>query len=193
MNLHFVYVAKSDDWKEKLREEWQYIYRMAKFYQYWLRKNFQLYYKVNTDVLVVVQAKLMVLRFGMSDLMKHHRDKGEEDYHVYLAYFRPRITDCSVGFFTDNVGLMHWQNYNGSGDRNKFLATNNCATISHVLLHEVGRQKKYGKKYRDTIHEQWDRHVFGEDEFEFYNEHYKLVSGNGEFMFATMKIPKPEQ
>ncbi|MFY3740407.1 MAG: hypothetical protein HMLIMOIP_000845 [Candidatus Nitrosomirales archaeon] len=189
MNLHFIYVVKSDEWKDKLKDEWLYVYNMGKFYQWWLRKNFGLHYNVNTDVLVVVKTALMGLRFGMRDLMKHHKEKGEENYHFYLSYFRPRWSDCSSGFFTDNVGLIHWKNYDGKGEKNRFFALENCAQVSHVLLHEVGRQKKYGKKYRDTIHEQWDKHIYNAEEYEFYDKRFRKVEKRDDFLFATMKIP----
>jgi len=193
MNLHFIYVVKSDDWKDRLKDEWLYVYNMAKFYQWWLRKNFGLHYKVNTDVLVVVTTALMALRFGMSDLMKHHKEKGEENYHFYLSYFKPRWSDCDVGFFSDNVGLIKWKNYEGKVEKNKFFALENCTSVSHVLLHEVGRKKDYGKNYKGIIHEQWDKHFYGAEEFDFYDKNFRKVSSKDDFMFATMKIPEREK
>ncbi len=193
MNLHFIYVTKSDEWKEKLKDDWAYIYHMSKFYQWWLRKNFGLYYKVNTDVLVIVKAALMRLRFDMTDLTKHHKDKGEENYHFYLSYFRPRWSDCDCGFFTDNFGLVVWKNYDGKGEKNRFFALENCAKISHVLMHEVGRQKNFGKGYKGEIHTQWDKHLYGVDEFEFYDKKFRKVSDKDDFMFVTMKIPPREK
>jgi len=193
MDLRFIYVAKSDRWKETLKEEWHYVYSMTKFYQWWLRKNFQLNYKVSADVLVVVKTPLMALRFGMRDLMKHHQEKGKDNYHFYLSYFKTRFTDCSAGFFADNFGLILWKNAEAGGhERTKFLALENCASVSHVILHEVGRQKDYGKDYKELIHEQWDRHIYGNEDYEYYNASFKKVSKKDEFMFATMKIPKPE-
>lgn len=190
LNLRFIYVARNDEWRERLREEWLYIYSMARFYQWWLGRNFHLHYKVHSDVLVVVKARLMALRFGMSDLIKHHREKGEQDYHFYLSYFKPRISDCSAGFFTDNFGLIRWKNCEGRSERDKFLALENCTCVSHMLLHEMKRQKGYGKEYDDLIHDQWDRHLYGGEEFDFYDRHYHKVSGEDDFMFATMKVPR---
>ncbi len=190
MNLNFVYVAKSDEWKDKLRDDWLYVYSMAKFYQYWLRKNFQLHYKVNADVLVVVKTALMRFRFGMNDLMKHHREHEEENYHFYLTYFKPIWSDCSSGFFTDNVGLVQWKTYEGKGEKNRFFALENCTRVSHVLLHEVGRQKKYGKDHKGMIHDQWDKHLYKVEEYEYYNKRFGKVSSKDDFMFATMKIPE---
>ena len=118
-----------------------------------------------------------------------YKEKGEETYHFYLSYFRPRWSDCSSGFFTDNVGLVQWKNYDGKAEKNRFFALENCAQVSHVLLHEVGRQKKYGKKYRDTIHEQWDKHIYNVEEYEFYDKRVTKVEKRDDFLFATMKIP----
>ena len=193
MNLHFIYVVKSNEWKEKLKDDWLYVYKMTKFYQWWLRKNFGLHYKVNADVLVVVKTALMELRFGMSDLMKHHKEKGEENYHFYLSYFKPWRSDCSSGFFTDNFGLIHWKNYEGEVEKNRFFALENCTKVSHMLLHEVTRKKNYEKNYKDIVHEQWDKHFYGAEEFEFYDKSFRKVTSKDDFVFATMKIPEREK
>jgi len=190
MNLHFVYVSRSDEYKERLRDDWLYIYEMAKFYQWWLRKKFSLYYNVQTDVLVVVKTPLMRLRFGMRDLMKHHKEKGEDNYHFYLSYFKPIWSDCSAGFFTENVGLVQWKEHVGNLEKQRFFALENCARVSHILLHEVGRQKNYDtKKFKEAIHNQWDKHLYGAEEFEFYDKRYRIVTSKDEYMFATMKTP----
>ena len=193
MNLHFIYVVKSDEWKDKLKDDWLYVYRMTKFYQWWLRKHFGLHYEVNADVLVVVKSALIGLRFGIHDLMKHHKEKGEEDYHFYLSYFKPRWSDCSSGFFTENFGLILWKNYDGKVDKNRFFALENCTRVSHVLLHEVGRKKNCGKNYKDLLHEQWDKHSYGAEEFEFYDKKFRKVLSKNDFLFATMKIPEREK
>jgi hypothetical protein len=190
MNLHFVYVSRSDEYKERLRDDWLYIYEMAKFYQWWLRKKFSLYYNVQADVLVVVKTPLMRLRFGMRDLVKHHKEKGEDNYHFYLSYFKPIWSDCSAGFFTENVGLVQWKEHTGNLEKQRFFALENCVRVSHVLLHEVGRQKKYnGKKFKEEIHDQWDKHLYGAEEFEFYDKRHGIVTSKDDYMFATMKIP----
>lgn len=192
MNLHFIYVVKSDEWKDKLKDDWLYVYRMTKFYQWWLRKYFGLHYKVNADVLVVVKSTFIGLRFGMHDLMKHHKEKGEEDYHFYLSYFKPRWSDCSSGFFTENFGLILWKNYEGKVDKNRFFALENCTRVSHVVLHEVARKKNYGKNYKDIVHEQWDKHLYAAEEYVFYDKNFRRVESRNDFLFATMKFPGHE-
>lgn len=190
MRLNFVYVSRSDFYRERMKQDWQYISEMTHFYRWWLRKKFKLFYSVTLDALVIEKVPLMRFRFGMSDLMKHHKEKGEDVYHFYLSYFKPIITDCSAGFFTDNVGLVEWRELRDSDERNKFLAIENCTRISHVMLHEIGRQKNYdGKKFKEQIHEQWDKHVYGMESFEFYDKRFHEVPQDDEYMFATMKVP----
>ncbi|MFQ5941366.1 MAG: hypothetical protein ACE5KA_06690 [Nitrososphaerales archaeon] len=190
MNLHFVYVSRSDKYKESLKDELPYIYQMSNFYGWWLREKFTLYYKVSVDVLVVEKAHLLQFRFGMNDLIKHHKEKGEGNYHFYISYFKPIWTDCSAGFFTDNMGLIQWKEYSGKVEKHRFFALENCAMVSHVLLHEIGRQKHYdNKRFKEEIHDQWDKHLYGADDFEFYDEKLRFVTGKDDFMFATMKIP----
>ncbi|MEM2759246.1 MAG: hypothetical protein QXU32_03465 [Nitrososphaerales archaeon] len=191
MNLHFVYVSRSDEHQQRMKDDWLYVYEMAKFYRWWLHEKLDLYYTISTDVLLVVKTHFMRFRFGMSDLMKHHREKGEDDYHFYLSYFKPLLSDCSAGFFADNVGLIRWKTYAGDIEKNKFFALENCTKVSHVLLHEAGRQKHYdNKKFKEEIHEQWDRHIYKMDEFEFYDRNFRNVTKDDDFMFATMKIPE---
>jgi hypothetical protein len=63
--------------------------------------------------------------------------------------------------------------------------------VSHVLLHEVGRRKHYdNKRFKEEIHEQWDKHIYGVEEFEFYDKKFNAVTSEDDFMFATMKNPK---
>jgi len=190
MNLHFVYVTRGDKYGEKLKDDWSYVCEMSKFYCWWLRTKFSLYYTVNTDVLVIENVALMRFRFGMSDLMKYHKEKGEDTYHFYLSYFKPIWTDCDAGFYTDNVGLIQWKEHSGNIEKNRFFALENCAKVSHVLSHEIGRQKHYAnKKFKEEIHEQWNKHVYDVEKFEFYDERFNLVTEQDDFLFAAMKVP----
>lgn len=189
--LHFIYLV-SDRWKDHLRYEWLYVYRMAKFYRYWLKKSLRLHYDVKCSAMVVDASRLTRWRFGMQDIIKDHKEKGENNYHIYLSYFKPLLSDCSVGYYLDRIGLVKWRYYEGNNDLVKFLAEENCSKVSHIILHEVARnmRKEERKKYYDAIHEQWDRHIMNIDEFEYYNERYERVSKSSNFMFVTMKVPK---
>lgn len=191
MDLRFIYLV-SDNWKEHLKYEWLYVYKMTRFYQWWIRKNLKLYYNVKSDVMVVDATRFTRWRFGMRELIEHHKEKGESDYHIYLSYFKPLISDCSVGYYMDNFGLVKWEYYKGSNDPIKFLALKNCPKISHIILHQVSSnmRKEVRKKYKDAIHDQWEKSLYDEEEFEYYNEYYKRVSSKGNYMFVTMKVPK---
>jgi hypothetical protein len=192
VDLRFVYIV-SDNWKEHLRYEWLYVYRMARFYQWWIKKNFRLYYNVKSDVMLVIANKLTRWRFGMRDIVEDHREKGEHNYDIYLSYFKPLISDCAIGYYMDNLGLVKWKYYNGHGDLIKFLALENCTKVSHIILHQIAKdmRKEVKKKYHDAIHDQWAKHVYGEEDYDYYNEKYEKVSNKSRYMFATMKIPKP--
>ncbi len=187
--MRFIYLT-SDRWKEHLRNEWLYVYKMARFYQWWLKKNFKLYYNVRSDVMLVDASRFTRWRFNLRDLLIDHKEKGEHNYHIYLSYFKPFFSDCDVGYYVDRLGLVKWKYYE-KGDLIRFLALENCTKVSHIILHEIARgmRKEVRSKYHDAIHEQWAKHMDGE-EFEFYNERYERISSNGNYIFATMKIPK---
>ena len=193
-DLRFIYVV-SDKWKEHLRYEWLYVYRMSKFYQWWIKKKFRLYYNVRSDVMLVLASRLTRWRFGIDDLVRDHREKGNDIYHIYLSYFKPLVSDCSVGYYMDNFGLVKWDYYNPKkGNIIKFLADENCSKVSHIILHEMIRhfasKRDVRKRYHDAIHEQWRKHMLEDEEYEYYNDRYERVSKDSNYTFATMKIPK---
>lgn len=191
VDLSFIYVV-SDKWKEHLRYEWLYIYKMSKFYQWWLKKNFKLYYDVKSSVILVKATKLTRWRFNLRDLMEDHKEKGEDDYHTYLSYFKPFFSDCSIGYYVDSFGLVKWKYYDGNGDVIRFLARENCPKVSHILLHQISREIKKEKRreFNYAIHDIWNKHLDGKEEFEYYNERYEKVSPQHNYMFVTMKVPK---
>ncbi|MCS6768244.1 MAG: hypothetical protein RMJ59_02395 [Candidatus Nitrosocaldus sp.] len=191
MILRFIYVLKHEELDSRLRDDLPYVESMGRFFTWWLGKNFGLHYDMYVDVLAVERSPLRRLRFGLSDLIMHHRSKGREDYHIYLAYFKPLISDCSAGYYTDNFGLVQWMDYAGpdSSERRRFFAINNCTRVSHIILHEVGRRKGIAKRYNDAIHDLWREHVSGVRDYEYYDSGYRRVSRDGEYEFATMLLP----
>ncbi len=210
MLLRFIYVVKHEELDHRVINDLPYIERMSSFFKWWLNKNFGLHYETLTDVLAVEYSLFRRIRFGLSDLIMHHRQKGKDAYHVYLAYFKPLISDCSVGYFTDNFGLIQWIDYvatNGydtntsktdtiigvnSTDhdfkRIRFFAIENCTKVSHIILHEVGRRRGIAKRYNELIHEEWRKHISKVKEFEYYDSRYKRVDRE-RCVFATMSIP----
>ncbi|MEM1942408.1 MAG: hypothetical protein QW248_06070 [Candidatus Nitrosocaldus sp.] len=199
MILRLIYVVKHEELDSRVKNDLPYIEEMGKFFALWLNKNFGFHYDVEVDVLAVEKSPFRRLRFGLSDLIMHHRSKGKDNYHIYLAYFRPLISDCSAGYYTDNFGLVHWLDYHLDSDsdshamdRKRFFAVNNCTKVSHIILHEVGRRKGIAKRYNDAIHDLWTEHVSGVRDYEYYDDRYRKVSkkeDDGEYAFATMSIP----
>jgi len=71
----------------------------------------------------------------------------------------------------------------------KFFADTNCAKVSHVLSHELIRiQGKKRKEYFDTIHDLWNRHVYKDLSYNYYNERFIRVSQDSHYRFATLDI-----
>ena len=204
--LRFIYVIKHEELDIRVRDDLPYIQSMGSFFRWWLNKNFGLRFDVLVDILAVEYSPLRRLRFGLSDLITHHRNKGKDDYHVYLAYFKPLISDCSVGYFTDNFGLVQWTDYrvrvaddvrhgkervgneDDGRDRIRFFAIENCTKVSHIILHEVGRRRGVGKRYNDAIHDTWIKHLSRVKEFELYDNDYRSTKYE-DYSFATMSIP----
>jgi hypothetical protein len=210
MLLRFIYVVKHEELEHRVRNDLPYIERMSGFFKWWLNKNFGLHYETLTDVLAVEYSLFRRIRFGLSDLIEHHRKKDKDAYHVYLAYFKPLISDCSIGYFADNFGLIQWTDYastnvynsdikgdnttnaNSSTDdddkRIRFFAIENCTKVSHIILHEVGRRRGIASRYNELIHEEWNKHISKVKEFEYYDSKYKRVDKD-RCVFATMSIP----
>lgn len=190
MILRFIYVVKYEELDDRLKSDLPYIEMMSSFFKWWLNKNFGLHYDTLTDVLAVEYSPLRRIRFGLSDLIMHHRRKDKDAYHVYLAYFKPLISDCEVGYFTDNFGLVQWIDYSAgdTDERIRFFARENCTRVSHIILHEVGRRRGIAKRYNEMIHEEWRRHVSNIKEYVYYDSRYKMVD-KAKGVFATMSIP----
>jgi hypothetical protein len=210
MLLRLIYVVKHEELEYRVRNDLPYIERMSGFFKWWLNKNFGLHYETLTDVLAVEYSLFRRIRFGLSDLIEHHRKKDKDAYHVYLAYFKPLISDCSIGYFADNFGLIQWTDYastnvynsdtkgdnttnaNSSTDdddkRIRFFAIENCTKVSHIILHEVGRRRGIASRYNELIHEEWNKHISKVKEFEYYDGKYKRVDKD-RCVFATMSIP----
>ncbi len=191
--LHFIYLV-SDKWKEHLRYEWLYVYKMARFYQWWIKKNFRLNYNVKSSVILVSANRFTRWRFGLSDIIRDHKNKGENNYHIYLSYFKPLASDCSVGYYINNLGVVKWDYYNNKHDPTRFLALENCPKVSHIILHEIANRarKEIRKRYHEDIHEQWLKYIYRKEDYEYYNDKYEKVSSNSNYAFATMKVSKQD-
>jgi hypothetical protein len=151
-------------------------------------------FTVDADILPVISGKLFD-RMSVSYLVRDHNQRGKTIYHFYLAYFKPFWTDCQTeGYSSENFGMIYWKRpdvITSENDRTKFFADTNCTKVSHVLSHELMRIKgKKRKEYFDTIHDLWNRHVYDNLTYNYYNERFIRVSGSSPYRFATLDMSK---
>lgn len=190
--LFFVYVAKNEEWRQRQKEDWNYVYSMSRFYHWWIKHYFHMDFTVEADILPVIPGKLFD-RMSVNYLVRDHNQRGKTIYHFYLAYFSPFWTDCQTeGYSSENFGMIYWKRpdtISSDTQSAKFFADTNCAKVSHVLSHELIRLKgKKRKEYFDTIHDLWNRHVNNSLSYNYYNERFIKVSQGSPYRFATMDI-----
>jgi hypothetical protein len=190
--LFFIYVARNEEWRQRQKEDWDYVYSMSRFYHWWIKRYFHIDFTVDADILPVIPGKVFD-RMSVNYLVRDHNQRGRTTYHFYLAYFRPFWTDCHTdGYSSENFGMIYWKRPEPgtSGIHHaKFFADTNCAKVSHVLSHELIRIKgKKRKEYFDTIHDLWDRHTYKGLAYNYYNERFNRVSRDSYYHFATLDI-----
>lgn len=190
--LFFIYVAKNEEWQQRQKDDWDYVYSMARFYHWWIKHYFHMDFTVDADILPVIPGKLFD-RMSVNYLVRDHNQRGKTIHHFYLAYFRPFWTDCQTeGYSSENFGMIYWRRPDTiSSDIQcaKFFADTNCAKVSHVLSHELMRIKgKKRKEYFDMIHDLWNRHVYKDLSYNYYNERFIRVSQGSPYRFATLDI-----
>ncbi|MDX1372948.1 MAG: hypothetical protein R3321_10780 [Nitrososphaeraceae archaeon] len=193
--LFFIYVAKNEEWKRLEEEDWNYVSSMVKFFYWWTKKYFHLKFDIDADILPVITGKLFD-RMSLGYLLRDHQGRGQSTYHFYLSYFKPFWGACHNigGYATSNFGMLHWIRPNSAysdEQRSKFFADNNCARVSHILLHEILRIiGKKQKDYFDKVHDLWDEHEYKGLPFLYYNEHFSNVTKDSYYRFVTMDISK---
>ena len=107
MLLHFIFVIKEED-LGKRDKEFEYIEKMSKFYQIWIKKNFSKEFDVKCDQLTT-KPRSLLQKLDTHTLLKDHTQRGEEIYHFYLCHFRPLWTDCTCeGYSAENFGMIYW-------------------------------------------------------------------------------------
>lgn len=188
--LFFIYVAKNKDWEQMQEEDWGYVSSMARFYKWWIRRHFDIELQVEADILPVVTG-ILFDRMSVAYLVRDHAERGEDVYHFYLAYFKPFFTDCNTeGYTAKNVGIAWWQRPEdgvSETERHAFYAVNNCARVSHVLVHELLRMKGRTKKdYFGGVHELWDKHVYKDQPFLYFDSQFKRVRKDDSYRFMTL-------
>ena len=179
MLLHFIFVIKEED-LDLRKEEFEYVKSMAKFYQKWIKEKFGKSYEIQCDEMIT-KPRSVLQKLDSHQLLDDHRQRGEEIYHFYLTHFRPLWTDCTCeGFHAENFGMALWLKPKNGYDQ-IFLAEKNCTTVSHEILHEMLRQKKY-KRYIEDVHDLWTQHLFNNLSFIQYNENFELTDEKPKFL-----------
>jgi hypothetical protein len=188
--LFFIYVAKNKEWISLQNEDWYYVSLMSRFFHHWIKRSFNVNLKVKANILPVIPGKLFD-RMSLSYLSRDHIDRDKTTYHFYLTYFKPFWTDCRTeGYSSENFGVAYWErskNPLSDLDRIRFYSDKNCAKVSHVLTHEILRMMgKSRKVYFDEVHELWDKHIYEQLPFQYFNNKFELVSNKESYSFVTI-------
>jgi len=179
MILHFIFVVPEAD-REKRQFEFEYVKKMSKFYQVWLKQKFGKYYEIQCDEMITTPRSILQ-RLDTSTLIRDHYQRGKDIYHFYLTHFKPWWTDCTCdGYHAENFGMTHWQSPKEPDDT-LFLAEKNCTTVSHELVHEMLRIAGH-KKFIQDVHDVWTKHLFEQLEFEQYDEDFQKTDGKPMFL-----------
>ena len=179
MLLHFIFVVKEAD-LHKRQLEFEYVGKMAKFYQAWIWDKFGLRYDVRCDEMIT-RPRSILQRIDTHTLLDDHKRRGEETYHFYLTHFRPTWTDCTCeGYYAENFGMIFWRPP-GDADGELFLAEKNCTAVSHEILHEMLRIAGR-KRFIQDVHDVWTKHLFGRLEFEQYGDDFARTDGRPVFL-----------
>lgn len=192
--LFFIYVSKHNEWQEREKTDWEYVYSMARFFHWWIRRLFNIDFNLQADILPVVPGKLFD-RMSVAYLMRDHKERGSNVYHFYLAYFKPFWTDCGTeGYSADNFGMVEWMRPDKTcvdSMRSKYFADVNCPKVSHLISHEVMRTKgNKRKEYFDAIHDLWNRHLHEGLPYLYYNERFTEVSKDSTYRYVTLDIKR---
>ena len=179
MLLHFIFVIKEQD-LGKRDKEFDYIKQMSKFYQKWIKNNFSFDYDVQCDEMITKPNSLLQ-RLDTHLLVKDHRERGEDIYHFYLSHFRPIWTDCTCeGYHAENFGMSLWERPKNEDDT-LFLAEKNCSIVSHEIAHEMLR-KSGNKKFIETVHDVWTKHLFANLPFEQFGKNFEKTTSEPYFL-----------
>jgi len=186
MLLHFIFVIKETD-LGKRQFEFEYIKKMAKFYQNWIKDEFSKDVEVKSDEMIT-KPRSIFQRLDTHTLLDDHRNRGEGIYHFYLSHFRPFWTDCTCeGYHAENFGMIWWQRPKNENDI-LFLAEKNCTAVSHEISHEMLRMD--GKKnYMEAVHEIWTKHFFSDLPFKQYGDNFEKTNDKPSFLtIDTMQL-----
>lgn len=156
------------------RAEFEYVQAMSSFFGYWIRDTFGVHFEVLCDMMLTGKRGIL-RRPDIHTLIEDHTERGSDIYHFYLAYFRPLWTDCTCeGYHAENFGMVWWQRppADKRGPDVSFMAAKNCTAVSHVLAHEILRQKGHSR-YIPAVHDIWTRHHYSDLRFVGYDRAHK--------------------
>ena len=180
MLLHFIFVIKESD-LGKRKEEFEYVKQMAQFYKIWIKKNFSKNFEIKCDEMITKPDNILGKLDNTSKLLRDHRDRGEDIFHIYLSHFRPLWTDCTCeGYYAENFCMIRWEQPKKENDT-LFLAEKNCTVVSHELAHELLRQNG-NKEYVELVHDLWTKHYFANLPFEQYDKNFEETTGEPYFL-----------
>ena len=190
--LFFIYVAKNDEWELRQKEDWNYVSSMSKFFHWWIKRNFDITFSLEADILPVIPGRFFD-RMTLDFLLRDHNSRSRSVYHFYLAYFKPFWSDCHMdGYTAENFGMIYWKRPKQDStihQRERFFADENGARLSHILCHEILRMKgKNRKEYFEKIHEIWDKHTSNDLPYLYYNEKYSRVSKDDHYKYVTIDV-----
>lgn len=188
--LFFIYVAKNEEWQKLQQEDWEYVASMSRFFKWWIKRYFSVEMPVEADILPVIPGKLFD-RMSLAYLIRDHEKRGNDILHLYLAYFRPFWTDCNTeGYAAKNLGIAWWERSpegNSEADRLNLFVEKNCPRVSHILAHEMLRVTGKSKdQYFGQVHDMWDKHVYDNLPFLYFDAHFKKVNKEISHKFVTI-------
>lgn len=182
MLLHFIFMVKKEE-LELRKDEFVYIEKMAKFFKFWIKKEFEIDMDVKSDMMIT-NSRSFLRRLDTHTIIEDHRGRGEDIFHFYLTHFRPIWTDCTCeGYHAENFGMVVWSRKKEFDEKHMI---NNSSIVSHELAHELLRQKKHGK-YVEDVHDVWTRHLFGGLEYIGYDEKFNITQENPMFLTLDTK------
>jgi hypothetical protein len=192
--LFFIYVAKESEWKDRESQDWNYVLSMVRFFNWWMKRNFNISFTLDADILPVIPGHLFD-RMSIGYLTRDHKERGSSTYHFYLAYFKPIWTDCKIeGYSAENFSMVYWKRPEDNVvgyDRSRFFAENNCTKISHLLTHECLRLLgRHRKEYFSLVHDLWEGHVRGSIPFLYHNDKFVQVSVDSTYYFKVMDVKR---
>ena len=163
---------------------------MSRFFKWWSKRYFDVEMPVEADILPVIPGRLFD-RMSLAYLIRDHEERGNDVLHFYLAYFKPFWTDCNTeGYTSKNLGIAWWQrpaDDKSETERIEIFVEKKFPRVSHILAHEMLRVTgKTKKQYFGKVHDIWDKHVYDNLPFLYFDSHFKKVNKDNSHRFATI-------